>query len=990
MEHMLGDEYADIIAKVWLLMSRDPKVRKIAETVRAQYEGADERTVAEEVLANMAENKVQRGVMNEVVAAVRRFLRGLGLRLPYSRVEVYSLLRRANRWLSSGAGAVARGTHPASDAIMFRIDGQATGPTAAQHRMKRFVDVLRSGKRRMPIDRVFRLLTAPAGGINPTTGEWRHAPRFQRAARKLVRETRPTGRMQWLDPVIETMRHGWLDRYGTPEEFIRREQRATVDKRRIEQEGVALVEALVDEELTVEEARALQDILEGADLNEERLSGLAEPIREALDKYGAEMVGYGLSREAYLRNLGTWLHRSYRRYETEGSRLQKWARKRGERRRASMQGDELRARGKRHPIAMKRLLRDVPMKDRKTARKSKRWHILDQAAPDGTVLRRVYWPENMPLPEEFFDRPGANAQWEARGLWDLLKVKGKKGTRLILRQDYTKEERAEMGEIRDARYNVMKSFQLLAHDIAQGRLFADIARNPAWFSGERPTEGKVVNAADITRENMLGLADVDWVRVPDTEIPDSPAKRWGAMAGGYLQAAIWRDLVELNKMQNPGFWAEVMRQYKLSKTARSPVVHFHNTVGNFMLMDMHDLGFSDFTRGMAEWLDRGEVYQEAVLQGVFGAGYVQQELEREKVAPIMKQILEEEARKDGPKTNMERGLDILRKIDAKMRGAYQFEDEIFRLASFTRDLDAGMAADEAGMRAKDRFFNYDIRAPWPNLVRKTALPFASYTYRFIPGALKALVARPWKLAKYFTLGYIIYKAAFLLSDGDEEEEYAAMSERDQGYTWAGLPRMFRTPFHDDKGDPIYIDLRRMLPGGGILNVHEGPTWMPEWLVIGGPLALLGEQIYNVELFSGDKITEEGDSWWEVSEKRLLHIWRSFMPNAPWVPFSWSWEMLSRAIREEEDVFGNTYSVSLAVIRQFGPKLKAINPENELIRRQMDYRRNRKVHTNRIWKLGYDLSRNRLSRAAYERQRAREIDRILDLERDMQERMQAFR
>ena len=254
MEHMLGDEYADIIAKVWLLMSRDPKVRKIAETVRAQYEGADERTVAEEVLANMAENKVQRGVMNEVVAAVRRFLRGLGLRLPYSRVEVYSLLRRANRWLSSGAGAVARGTHPASDAIMFRIDGQATGPTAAQHRMKRFVDVLRSGKRRMPIDRVFRLLTAPAGGINPTTGEWRHAPRFQRAARKLVRETRPTGRMQWLDPVIETMRHGWLDRYGTPEEFIRREQRATVDKRRIEQEGVALVEALVDEELTVEEA----------------------------------------------------------------------------------------------------------------------------------------------------------------------------------------------------------------------------------------------------------------------------------------------------------------------------------------------------------------------------------------------------------------------------------------------------------------------------------------------------------------------------------------------------------------------------------------------------------------------------------------------------------------------------------------------------------------------------------------------------------------
>ena len=64
----------------------------------------------------------------------------------------------------------------------------------------------------------------------------------------------------------------------------------------------------------------------------------------------------------------------------------------------------------------------------------------------------------------------------------------------------------------------------------------------------------------------------------------------------------------------------------------------------------------------------------------------------------------------------------------------------------------------------------------------------SYTYSAVPQILKAVTLRPWKIAKYATLGYLIGQIGYLLTGTDEDEHRELLSERDQGLTWIGLPR----------------------------------------------------------------------------------------------------------------------------------------------------------------------------------------------------------
>jgi hypothetical protein len=61
---------------------------------------------------------------------------------------------------------------------------------------------------------------------------------------------------------------------------------------------------------------------------------------------------------------------------------------------------------------------------------------------------------------------------------------------------------------------------------------------------------------------------------------------------------IWRDINELEKMQTPAFWNAMLNQWKLNKTARSPVVHMNNVMSNTMLMDMADVRARDLVSGI--------------------------------------------------------------------------------------------------------------------------------------------------------------------------------------------------------------------------------------------------------------------------------------------------------------------------------------------------------------------------------------------------------
>jgi hypothetical protein len=133
----------------------------------------------------------------------------------------------------------------------------------------------------------------------------------------------------------------------------------------------------------------------------------------------------------------------------------------------------------------------------------------------------------------------------------------------VLWRDFTKAERASMGEIVDARYTIAKTYMLMAHDLSTGRFFRDIAANQDWSRGDEPRAGAWKDAQEYNR--FWADPAVEWVRVPDTTIANSKTKRYGALAGRYVRAEIWRDLHELEAINKPGVWQALLTQWKLNK-----------------------------------------------------------------------------------------------------------------------------------------------------------------------------------------------------------------------------------------------------------------------------------------------------------------------------------------------------------------------------------------------------------------------------------------
>ena len=166
-----------------------------------------------------------------------------------------------------------------------------------------------------------------------------------------------------------------------------------------------------------------------------------------------------------------------------------------------------------------------------------------------------------------------------------------------------------------------------------------MSENENWFQAEKP-EGVVVDAAEVSRFYST-VAGIDWVHVPDTMITKSNTKRWGAIAGGYVRAAIWRDMVELDKMQSPNAFDWLMREWKQNKTSRSPTVHFNNTVGNLILSELYDFTAQDIVRGMTEFAARGPMYEEAVRNGVFGSSYIAIEINGNNMAQVIDDVIRE-------------------------------------------------------------------------------------------------------------------------------------------------------------------------------------------------------------------------------------------------------------------------------------------------------------------------------------------------------------
>ncbi|MBP2233206.1 hypothetical protein J2847_006541 [Azospirillum agricola] len=266
----------------------------------------------------------------------------------------------------------------------------------------------------------------------------------------------------------------------------------------------------------------------------------------------------------------------------------------------------------------------------------------------------------------------------------------------------------------------------------------------------------------------------------------------------------------------------------------------------------------------------------------------------------------------------------MKATDRKMMSAYQMEDEVFRMALYVRRRDQGVSPEQAALEAKDTFLDYDIRAPWVNAAKRYALPFISYTYRAAPMITRTLMARPWKMAKYFTMMYALNALAYAIDGGDEGEERRSLRENEQGWAWTGIPRMMRLPTHDQHGNLVFLDVRRWIPAGDVFDTGQGQSVvpLPGWMQPGGPLMIAAELLLNRSAFTGQDISNKlTDTVGERIGKGAAHAYKSWIPSAAWIPGSWYWDRIGNAITGARDWSGRPYSVPQAALSSVGIKVK---------------------------------------------------------------------
>tara|TARA_R110002167_G_scaffold366372_1_gene595521 strand:+ start:458 stop:4783 length:4326 start_codon:yes stop_codon:yes gene_type:complete len=629
------------------------------------------------------------------------------------------------------------------------------------------------------------------------------------------------------------------------------------------------------------------------DLSKEGLRIVAES-RELITDMGQKYVDEGLlSKDVFLKNAGLYLHRSYQRSLADvkgGNATANAARE------ISLIGDNLKPRGD---------VKDLSISE--------------------------YKAEKINLDEQGY-----------KVLEEVTTGAGKK--RVIVRRDYTKEERLDMGEIEDLSFAIAETGRLMSSDAATAKFFNQLSRNKNFTS-------------DVAKKDFI---EVD----TKTIAGKTNVKRYGKLAGKFVHKDVYNDITRMYKLKDASSlegakdaFDTMQRTWKLSKTAWNPATHVNNTVSNFMLLDFADTSVEMLVKAAKEMKagDRSKLLELGKTYGIFDVDVISRELKgttTEIGGEVMKG-LGKIANHDNIKDTVDYSNNIwktLRKVKqatlGKLEDAYQFEDQIFRMAVFMDRLDKGFDVNKAAMEAKKWFIDYDINAPAINALRRTATPFLSYTYRVIPLLAEAAILRPHKFVKWAAVGYGLNEIGKELGGGNEELERVTMRDElsKKLYNIPFMPsRMIKLGWKSEAGDAQYLDVSRFVPGGDIFEQREGEGF--QFPIIPAPFQP-GGLLVDIPLLVGTKKNPftgqpvEGLGLGEDNKAIFKAVLQNLTPNVAGLAGSYATNKINQARNIEEgepfyNVPGSEYAAKYspleALAYSFGIKLR---PQNILANRKL--------------------------------------------------------
>jgi hypothetical protein len=584
----------------------------------------------------------------------------------------------------------------------------------------------------------------------------------------------------------------------------------------------------------------------------------------------------------------------------------------------------------------------------------------------GKLKEVHYFPAGEKLPAKYLD-------WTPAGTFEVRDIKG---ANAILWRDFTKEEREQMGEIDEARFAITKTLHAMVHDVEVGRYFEWLARTQSKAEGET-IPGVVVEASERYRDTF---GPDEWVKVPDSKIAGTGVKKYGKLADRYVPGPIWNDIRQMAGGQFKPLgdtYAKILTMWKMSKTALSPGVHMNNIMSNFVISDWHDVTASHTAKALriimgasdregkgiiggtgnlaagAIGINDREAAQEIMTRYMDSGGslgsWVTNEISRGQIEPMLAAMEKELADSNGASVQAQVGImsvlshlrngemsrafesfkgakstQLVTREASSLIDLYQSEDEVFRLAAWLKAKEEGKNDMEAGKLSRRSFLDYNINAPWIKALRSSALPFVAFSYRAVPMMLEIAGKKPHKLFKLMAVLGTLNALGSMLAGGDDDEERKMMPEEKSGRIWGLVPKLVRMPWNDASNSPVYLDIRRFIPVGDVLDVgsnHAAIPLLPS-MTPGGPLVMIAEVVLNKQGFTGREITLETDTSSERATKVLDYLYKAFMPNILGLPGSWATTGVMNAANGKTDVFGREQSVAQAVSSSFGVKLSS--------------------------------------------------------------------
>jgi hypothetical protein len=524
---------------------------------------------------------------------------------------------------------------------------------------------------------------------------------------------------------------------------------------------------------------------------------------------------------------------------------------------------------------------------------------------------------------------------DQRSNYGVIVKDNEDGTHDIIAQ-LTKKEREELGEIEDAALSVSRTAKDLNTTLGLGRFYKGVLDDGA---GKYVFDQSTLVGKDKQFANLKEMKEGGYKVIPNEFIKDEVGDnipKYGALNGKVVPEDTFKDIELLTKIREDNFaygnglankWFKLQRFWKKTKTVYNPAVHMNNLVANFSMYYMSNGSWKTFAKASKEFkqifaYERGKVELEDLpkdLRDLYNEGGLSADLVSAEMRAqgnlenvyddLIKTHKTDGAEKTGDFMNdaLDTGLRQLRKgtkifgpADKLSSDIYQLEDKIFRYALYkTRKEQINPKTgklytnEEAAKDAIRYFIDYDIRSPNVNLVRNTAVPFLSYSYRVIPLLIETAVVRPQKFAVLAALGY---------AANDMGRETAG-STRDLEDTERKLmqefrkKRMFENPFIDmpysnirlpydgNNGGAKYFDITRKLPGGDVFEMGgQGPEAVPYLFSFLQPSGIAKSAydafIAGQDSFTGQKYNEMGLSAPEILLNRTSKFAQDFIPNLP--------------------------------------------------------------------------------------------------------------